>query len=275
MRGRGHGLDLRDDVVVGVAYPDRRADGDVHHRSEAVVHPVGRANLELLVEEEVGRNVQRARRVEGRLEHCEGLELQVRGKVEHVSTGQEVVLGLGAVLHAVEVKVVGLEHVGHRKGNVVPVGVVEKARTDIEVAIAGVLAEPAVGGNRKGRGDLTEEAHLLQGHPCLDAQGKAVLAPKVKRIGEVTVDVLFLDRTDLVGYDREPQADVPACRGVAREGEGGGCTLDVNPLLPVEQPEGEVLLGSRIGRVDNVHVVHVLRVVRILLGPDLSQGNHR
>jgi len=171
VRGRGHGLDLRDDVVVGVAYPDRRADGHVHHRSEAVVHPVGRTDLELLVEQEVGRDVQRARRVERGLEHREGLELKVRGKVEHVSPGKEVVLGLGAVLHTVEVKVVRLEHVGNRKGDIVPVGVVEKSRTDIEVAVAGVLAEAAVGGNRKGRGDLTEEAHLLEGNPRLDAQG--------------------------------------------------------------------------------------------------------
>jgi len=102
-----------------------------------------------------------------------------------------------------------------------------------------------------------------------------VLAPKVQRVGEVTVDVLLLNRTDLVGYDREAKPDVPPCGGMPREGEGRGCTVDVHPLLPVQQTEGEVLLGSRIGRVDHVHVVHVLRVVRVLLGIDLSQGNHR
>jgi hypothetical protein len=254
-------------VVVGVAQLEARGDLVAHHSPEAVVEPVGRADLELLIEQGVERGIHRHRGAEGRLDHRKGLELGVGGEVEHVAAGKEIVRGLRAELAPVVVKVRGLEHIRDREGNVVLLGVVEEPRPYVQERVVRVLGERVVA--RIGNvpvADLREKANLVEGRPGLHAEGKAVLTAKVQRVGDVRIGVGLLDGTDLVGDHRQTDAHVLAHGHRARKGERRGGILDVNPLLAVQKAEREVLLRARVGRVDHVHVVHILRIVGVLLG---------
>jgi len=272
VRGRRCNVKVGHDVVVGVAELQARADLVAHHRPEAVVEPVGPADLELVVEQRVERGVDRHRSPEGRLHHREGLELGVGREVENVPTGKEVVRGLRAELAPVVVQVRALEHVGHREGHVVLLGVVEEPRADVQERVVRVLREGVVA--RIGDvavADLREQPHLVEGRPGLHPEGQAVLPAQVERVGDVGVGVGLLHRADLVGDHREAHAHVLAHGHRAREGERRRGVLDVDPLLAVQEAEGEVLLRARIGRVDHVHVVHVLRVVWVLLGLGIQE----
>lgn len=233
MRGRGDHVKVRDDVVVGVADPQLRGDREGGHRPEGILAPVGRAELEALAVERVERDVNRGRGPEGGLDHREGLELPLARELEDVAPREEVVHLLAAVLHPVVVEVLRLEHVRDREGKVIPVGVVEHPRADVQERLVGVGAlEGAVVDVREGRVDRPE-VDLVHRHARLHAEGKAVLPAQSQRVGEVAVDVGLLDRADPVVDQREAKAHVAPNGAVQEERARGRGVLDLHPLLAV------------------------------------------
>src|SRR6476646_5761950 len=105
MRGRAHRVQIRDDVVIGIADAKVRGDGIVDHRAKGILKAVGGTDLELLIEQEVGRGINRNRRVEGRLDHCKRLELQVRVQIKDISAGQKIMRYRRVGFWAVKIKV--------------------------------------------------------------------------------------------------------------------------------------------------------------------------
>src|SRR5699024_8119232 len=150
MRGRDFLIQGRGDMIISISNPELWNNGKIDQAPEGILEAVKSPDFKPIKESEISRDVKGDGSSKSGFQHKSRFELCVFGEVKNISPCQEVVLFIGSEFIFIsifgQVKIIVFQHIGHRKPNVIFIGIIIDPRANVQEGAIRVFTKSKITG---------------------------------------------------------------------------------------------------------------------------------